>query len=729
MKPAVPMWCSIGLILMLHLSTITFAEKPNPAVTQDEMVVTATRTETEVDKAPASVSKVTMKDLEKLTFDRLDDAIRYEVGVYDGKLRGMPSGNQTLVMLNGMPLNSGWFGGTRWKNIAIDNVERIEIVRGPGSALYGGNAMGGAINIITRLPDAFEAGIQSKFGSDDNLSYGGYVGDRIADKFSIRLGFEIDEEIYGYPTNYVQRTLRDGDGDLSGGFFMPTRTDDPAWIVGDQGDRMEDQWNVNFATAVDLTDTGSIRLDGQVGSDTYAYDTPHTYLNDTDGNPAFSGTVNAGNARYASVSESNYLSGSGNETNQSYMATYTETFGPTSFIGKLGFQHEDKWYTTPEAASGEDYTNAGGNVKEFDTDTYFADLQISFGIGARNFITTGLYGRTNGFTQEEFDVAYYRDEDSKISGVTNLTEGKDRYFAVYAQDEITIIEDLLTAYIGGRFDYWEAFDGLSGDPAEPIPLEDIDNSAFNPKLSLVWQPVTDTTIKGSVGKAFRAPTIYDLYRTYEGSSGMIYSNPDLDPETLWNYEIGMVHYFLTRMIRTEVTLFQADIDNLIYTYNDEEGDSYKDNAGEARIRGIELSTEIIPWEFLSLWANYTYNNAEITKQEKDPEMEGKTITGMPDQIVNIGTDLTYGWFRASLVGRYLGRIYNTKYNEDIPDVYKADSKTWLWDAKLTATLPVESVYLKDIKLSLSVENLFDEEYYAYEIGRERSYFAEVQLNW
>jgi len=717
----------IALMLIGCVPLATMAQEKK-SVIQDEMVVTATRTETEVDEAPANVSVVNREDLDKLTFDRIDDAIRYEAGVYDGKLRGLPSANQTLVMLNGMPLNSGWFGGIRWDNIAMENVERIEIVRGPGSALYGGNAMGGAINVITRLPEDFEAGVRARYGSDDNLTYGGYVGDRFADKFSLRLGFEIDEETYGYPTNYVQRKLRDGDGDLSGGFYMKTRTDDPAWIVGDQGDRLEEQWNFNFAAAVDVTDTGSIRLDGQVGSDTYDYDPPHTYLTDADGNPAFSGSVNAGTGQTASVSPSNFLSGSGNETNHSYMLTYDENFGPAAFIGKLGFQHEDKWYTSPRATSGQDYTNAGGNVKEFDTDTYFTDLQISFDIGSRNYITTGLYGRYNGFTQEEFDVSYYRDEDSKISGVTNLTEGKDRYFAVYAQDEITLLEDRLTAYVGGRFDYWEAFDGISGDPTDPTELEDVDNSAFSPKLSLVWQAFKDTTLKGSAGKAFRAPTIYDLYRTYEGSSGMIYSNPDLDPETILNYEIGVVQYFFTRMIRTGATVFHSDIENLIYTYY-EGDDSYKDNAGEARIRGLELSAEIMPWEFLSLWANFTYNDSEITEQEKDPQMEGKRVTGMPDKVINVGSDLTYGWFRASLAGQYLGRIYKTKYNEDIPDVYKANSETWLWDAKFTTSIPLESRYLKIIQISLSVENLFDEEYYDYEIGRERSYFAEIKINW
>ncbi len=723
------LWGVVVLVgLLLCVNAAEAKEKKKKVLVLEETVVSATRSEKEKDDAPASVSVVTEAELERMTFDRLDEAIKYEAGLFEGKLRGLPSTSHTLLMLNGMPLNSGWFGGHRWDNLAVENVERIEIVRGPGSALYGGNAMGGSINVITKMPDEFEAGIRTRFGSDDNLSYGGYVGDRIG-KFRLRLGFERDEEIYGYPVNYVQRTLKTGDGDLSGGFPMKTYTRSDAWIVGDQGDRNDDQWNVNFAAEYDLTDTGSIRLDSQVGCYAYDYERPNSYVYDADGNSVFSGNVDVGNGQYASVKESYFLAGRGDMTNASYMVTYSENFGPLAFIGKFGYQHEDYWYTTPTPDSGQGYEDARGNLKDFDTDTFFSDLQFSFNIGKRHFLTTGLYGRYNDFDQGQYELSYYRDDGSKTTGKTELTQGKDRYFAVYAQDEIDIISNLLTLYAGARYDYWEASDGLSGDVDDPDELDDVDNSAFSPKLSLVWTPLKATTVKGSVGKAFRAPTIYDLYRTYESSSGMVYSNPDLEPETILNYEIGVVQYFFEKMLKMEATVFYSDIENLIYSYSDEDGNSYKDNAGEARIKGIELGMNAMPWDFLMLRANYTYNDSEITKQGRDPEIEGKKITTMPDHVINVGTDFIYDRFKAGLTGQYLGRIYKTKYNTDIPDVYKTNSKTWLWNLKLTADLPFESKYFGKPQLSFSVENLFDEEYYDYYIGRDRSYFVELRFDW
>ena len=104
-------------------------------------------------------------------------------------------------------------------------------------------------------------------------------------------------------------------------------------------------------------------------------------------------------------------------------------------------------------------------------------------------------------------------------------------------------------------------------------------------------------------------------------------------------------------------------------------------------------------------------------------MEGKKITGMPVRTINLGSEISYKWITASLMGRYTGRIYKQKYNDDIDDVYGANTKCWLWETRLTVS-PWEHA-----KLSFSVENLFDREYFDYNIGKERSYFVELSLKW
>ena len=699
----------------------TTGEEDKKAVKLEEMVVTATRTETDVDSAPASVTVISKDDMSFRDIHTIDDALKYEGGIYNGKLRGMPSGNHTLIMLNGLPLNSGWFGGIRWENIATENVERIEIIRGPSSALYGGNAMGGVINIITSEPKKFEAKGKVGYGSDNTVRYSFHIGDRFTDKLSLRLGYE-SEETDGYSTQLIQRSIKSGSGTLTGGYEMFSRSGKRKWVVGDAGDRNQKRWNVNFNSVYDLTDTGSLVFDFQMGHREYSYDYPHTYLQDASGNPAFTGSVDAGNGEGATVSSSNYIKSGIRETETpSYMLTYRELFGSVSFTGKVGYYHEDMWYTSPKARGSDNRDNAPGIVREFDTDTWFSDLQITVPVADTHLLTSGFYFRYDDFDQGEFNLAYYRDEHSKTSSKTVMTQGKDIFYAVYLQDEWQIMDEL-TLFAGARFDYWEASNGKSGSVGNEKKLVSRDDSAISPKISVVWKPVVNTVIKGSVGKAFRAPTLYDLYRTYGSPSRMIYSNPDLEPETLWNYEIGVDQYLFNRALKLSATCFHTDIKDLIYTY-DIGDDSHKDNVGDARINGIELGVSARPFDWLNLWSNYTYNDSKIKKQDHDPEMEGKKITGMPVRTINLGTEISYKWIAASLMGRYTGRIYKQRYNNGIDDVYGANSRCWLWESKLTVS-PWEHA-----QLSFSVENLFDKEYFDYYVGRERSYFVEMSLKW
>ena len=100
------------------------------------------------------------------------------------------------------------------------------------------------------------------------------------------------------------------------------------------------------------------------------------------------------------------------------------------------------------------------------------------------------------------------------------------------------------------------------------------------------------------------------------------------------------------------------------------------------------------------------------------------IPKTPLTRVNLGADICYRWVTASLNGQFIGDIYQSETNDDVEDVYEGYTRRyWLWDAKITVA-PIEY-----IEISLSVNNIFDEEYFEYYIGRERSYFAEATIKW
>lgn len=122
----------------------------------DAMVVTATRTMKQIQEVPSSVSVVTAKDIEERNVTSVQEALQYMPGVYMDQtaqggisLRGFGSTN-VLVLVDGVQMNDTYQGAVNFNSIPVENIERIEVVRGAGSSIYGGHAVGGVINITTK---------------------------------------------------------------------------------------------------------------------------------------------------------------------------------------------------------------------------------------------------------------------------------------------------------------------------------------------------------------------------------------------------------------------------------------------------------------------------------------------------------------------------------------------------------------------------------------------------
>ena len=161
-----------GVVSLLAAATLLSSSPPLPAeekaADMGEIVVTATRTEKSIEDSPASVSVVTKKDIEKRNITSVDEALNTTAGVANQRVKGIldsaprvtvggiPGYQRTLVLLDGITLNNAYTGNVLWNMIFPDDVERIEVVKGPFSSLYGGYAMGGVVNIMTRMPEKRE---------------------------------------------------------------------------------------------------------------------------------------------------------------------------------------------------------------------------------------------------------------------------------------------------------------------------------------------------------------------------------------------------------------------------------------------------------------------------------------------------------------------------------------------------------------------------------------------
>ena len=170
----------IFVVFCSILSLLNFENVYAESVKLDEIVVTAARTEEEISKIPANVTVITREDIEKSTASTVQDLLRNEEGLVINDLygsgtkstvdmRGFASGLNTVILLDGRRLNEIDLSGVDWNLIPMENIERVEVVRGSGSVLYGDNAMAGVINIITKKGKAMktEAEIQTRVESFD----------------------------------------------------------------------------------------------------------------------------------------------------------------------------------------------------------------------------------------------------------------------------------------------------------------------------------------------------------------------------------------------------------------------------------------------------------------------------------------------------------------------------------------------------------------------------------
>jgi len=183
----------LGCLWVFPLAGLCWASDPikdDPSITSmEEVVVTATRQEEKISSVPANVTVVTEKDIKNSTAYDIPDLLRSQVGVHvndiagnrrsytvDLRAFGETASLNTLVLVDGRRINQADLSGSDWALIPLDRVKKIEIIRGGrGSVLYGDNASGGVINIITKEGEAFKTGAEINGGSYDTFKGSAFV--------------------------------------------------------------------------------------------------------------------------------------------------------------------------------------------------------------------------------------------------------------------------------------------------------------------------------------------------------------------------------------------------------------------------------------------------------------------------------------------------------------------------------------------------------------------------
>ena len=186
----------------------------------DEMVVTATRTMKQIQEVPASVSVVTAKDIERHNVTTIQEALQYVPGLYMNQakaqddqimLRGMDTPN-ILVLVDGVQLNSAYNGAVNFDQIPVESIERIEVLRGAASSIYGGHAVAGVINITTKeATDKLNGDVVLSYGSNNTWKKSLQARAKVNDKWSFGVGYE-NSSSDGYRGLYRTAKAKSGKG-------------------------------------------------------------------------------------------------------------------------------------------------------------------------------------------------------------------------------------------------------------------------------------------------------------------------------------------------------------------------------------------------------------------------------------------------------------------------------------------------------------------------------------
>lgn len=658
---------------------------PDPPRFTSDVVVTATRTETDPATAPVSTTTVSSDELRARRVQTLDQGLNLLAGVYAVRargvaepaarttMRGFSGPNRTLVLIDGQPLNDAYTGDVNWAGLPVEDVDRIEVARGPASSLYGGNAMGGVVNILSRAIGQREFTGRFQFGTYDTVN----AALRYADRWRA-FGFSGGVEHLS-TAGYRSRLVTVAPGTLSGGTAATgavrtsSTTGATMYDVGEAGAGTADQYGIN--AKLEFTPRSGSFWTARYFDQRADYDfgSHASRLRGPAGETIDRGSVlidDAGLVRQLSLTPGAFLQSPGATRSSTALVTGRQAIGSWLLQVSGSVMNQPHNFTvTPAVATATD-TGGPGSTSMRDSRTYAASATLSrMGASGRELVG-GLDYRRDWSDNREFALADWTDDEA-LGPQTFQSHGDTENVAGFAQASVPL-GPRVTATAGGRYDAWRTFNGLTDifNPAVPrTSYPTRENQSLTGRVSLVAEPVTDWVVRAVAGTAFRNPTVFELYRTFRLSSGTVfYAAPDLKPERNIGLEAG-----LTRRIGTRVTVdaiyYRNQTSDLIYRKNDLAVDPTGRtrvlvNAGEGVTNGIEFSSQVRPNPWIQIQAQYSYTQAVIARNPAVPETEGKRVPFVPAHMAGVAGLVARGAWTASLSGRYVSDMYGLDTNGD-----------------------------------------------------------------
>lgn len=709
------------------------------------VTVTATRGPLPADETPVSTSVVTREELEDRNIRQLDQALVLLEGVNASRAKGPADSDfglglrgfsgrgsqyRTLILLDGQPMNTSYYGGVNWSMFGVSEFERVEVARGPFSSLYGGNAMGGVVNLITRPIDRRKLELTGQTGSQDTTQYSIHGAEQLFGKLGLSGGYS-RYQTGGYSAEPIlgSATASDGSGlPVTGVTRWLTPTNGLTYQVGDQGRNWFNQEAFRVRSEYSFSErlfasVQYLRQERKSGYDAYSTD-----LRAADGSPVDAGRVSfldGGVRRDLTVSPSSYIGvPSGTETNiyQAHaLARLSSAWNLDVYAGVNDIPHD--WYVLRGASA--DLRGGPGSYTNTFSRGLYGNVQASHTQGA-SVLTFGAETRHDSARSAGQNLDNYAIREN-FSPVSTQAFGKAINQAGYVQYQRSLFERLRVV-AGGRWDYWRTYQGGNQTgPSEPIlgyPERSV--NALTGKVAALYSLGDNWQIRASVGNAFRAPTVYELYRNLVLGSSLLLANPSVQPEKLLAFEAG-----LTRRLgagnSVTATYFHNSLSDMIYRITDLDFDPSGrtrrlTNAGRGQIRGLEAAAQQKPFSWLRLSETYTYVDAVIAENDPLPATVGARIPWTPAHTASYLAVAAYKKWTLAWSGRYVGKQYSSDTNTDVTrGVPRGYDPFFEMDGTLTFDAH------RRVSVFVDGTNLLDRNYFQYYRARGRTVSAGLRL--
>jgi outer membrane receptor protein involved in Fe transport len=632
-----------------------------PLPVHEEVTITVSRTETPIADTAASVRVLSSVKLSTTAAPTIDDALRQVPGFQLFRRSGSRIANPTaqgvslrgvgasgasraLVLADGIPINDPFGGWVYWGRVPRQSLARAEVVRGAASDLYGSGAMGGVIGLITKRPAAPLFELEGSYGSEATPDVSLFTGGRRG-KVGVSLASDLQQ--------------------TDGYIVVPENQRGPVDTAANSR-HSTINLRIEYAAAERLQFFASGSYFSEARANGTPFQTNRTHIRE--------------------------LTAGGD--------WQTQLLGASSLRLYTSSQLLDQNFS---AVAADRKTESLTRLQRVPSQVTGLLFQSTRGFGDRHTLISGMDAREVRGASDE--VAYVLGRPTSFLGAG----GRERDFALFFSDIIRLTPRVFLTG-GARFDRWRNYKAHSDtrpvNGAAPTTLNhfrDRDEAALSPQFAVLYRPSAEVGLFASAYRAFRAPTLNELYRSFRVGNVLTLANDQLRAERLTGGEAGASFRPLDGKLSLRGSFFWTEITRPVANVTIATTPSLitreRDNLGRTRSRGIELDGEFSFAKYWSASAGYLLTDSSVVEFPGSSTLGGLRIPQIARHNFTYQVQYTNP---ARITFAFQGRAGGEQFDDDLnlfrlPGYFSMDAFA---ARRLSSKLEVFA----------AAENLFDQRY-------------------